>query len=286
MSKLKQGVIYKITNKVNGKSYIGLTTNYNKRKRDHLKIVRNDKPAQSILYRAMRKYGESNFEWKILFDMNCHKNKLCDLEIFYIAYFNTQNPNGYNITPGGQFGDTMTNHPRIKEITENFSRKMTTIDPNTGTTPAQKIGKKVSKWRKENKDKISGHNNSYAKQTPEFRRKVALKIVENKRNTIDPKTGLSVQELASRKQSETMRKRGSVAGKKNSGAKKFLIIDPDKNEYVVHGRLIAFCNEHDISFGYVPGKIGKGPIQAPARKHQMTNRRMNAVGWSIYELKN
>lgn len=96
-----KNVIYMITNKINNKKYIGLTSQgLIQREREHFyrfnKGERNHK-----LYRAFRKYGYDNFEYTILHTCET-KEQLPELEIHYINIHNTFN-RGYNMTIGGDF---------------------------------------------------------------------------------------------------------------------------------------------------------------------------------------
>lgn len=88
------GFIYKITNKVNGKSYIGQTRkSVEFRWRQH----KNSKDNYD-LHNAIRKFGEDNFEITTL--KECDYSELDKWEIYYIAQYNTFR-NGYNMTKGG-----------------------------------------------------------------------------------------------------------------------------------------------------------------------------------------
>ena len=62
--------VYKITNKINNKIYIGSSTRVNKRWRDHINAAFNENDSQYDypLYRAFRKYGVENFSFEILKD--------------------------------------------------------------------------------------------------------------------------------------------------------------------------------------------------------------------------
>ena len=95
----KTGLIYKAKNTVNGKVYIGQTSNtLNRRKSRHL---RECKTYNTIFGRALRKYGEDSFQWDILED-NIPLNELNSKEVNYISLFDSTNRSkGYNMTPGG-----------------------------------------------------------------------------------------------------------------------------------------------------------------------------------------
>lgn len=93
------GYIYKITNLVNGKAYIGKTTftierRFQQHKEDYKKEINKNRP----LYKAMNKYGIKNF---IVEEIgNYSDEQLNEKEIEYIKFFDTYY-NGYNATLGG-----------------------------------------------------------------------------------------------------------------------------------------------------------------------------------------
>ena len=95
-------IIYKITNNINNKIYIGLTTcSLSYRWSKHLtesKNINNNKH----LYKAIRKYGSENFSIEQI-DSTDNFKKLGQLEREYIKKYDSQNPNkGYNLTAGGE----------------------------------------------------------------------------------------------------------------------------------------------------------------------------------------
>lgn len=94
------GYIYKITNLVNGKVYIGQTTKtVLDRWKKHLDAARYGK-YQTYLYNAIRKYGVGSFtidEIDIAKDHEDINNKEC----VWIEKLDSLNPNGYNIRSGG-----------------------------------------------------------------------------------------------------------------------------------------------------------------------------------------
>ena len=93
--------IYKITNLVNNKIYIGQTVNsIDKRLGKHLSQI-NCKNVCSALYSAFAKYGKDNFFIESIITGEYSKDELNELEIFYIKKLNSLAPNGYNLQSGG-----------------------------------------------------------------------------------------------------------------------------------------------------------------------------------------
>lgn len=93
-------VVYKITNKMNGMLYIGITTKSIKQRWNmHLSWAKSAKPYK--LHEAINLFGVDNF---IIEQIDAAENfeKLKDLEKQYIKNFKCKYPNGYNLTAGGQ----------------------------------------------------------------------------------------------------------------------------------------------------------------------------------------
>lgn len=95
-------IVYKITNNINGKVYIGITTcSLEYRWSRHLTEGRNENNTKH-LYKAMRKYGLDNFSIKQI-DSTDDFAELGRLERYYIKKYNSQSPEkGYNLTAGGE----------------------------------------------------------------------------------------------------------------------------------------------------------------------------------------
>lgn len=107
-----KGIIYKITNKVNGKSYIG-QTRYTLEFRWRQHIHKKD---DTYFHNAIRKYGIESFSLEILEE--CDYSKLNEREIFYIAKYNTFKE-GYNLTIGGDGNRRLlldNSYDEIKEL--------------------------------------------------------------------------------------------------------------------------------------------------------------------------
>jgi len=93
------GVIYKLTNTINSKSYIGQTINFTKRMNEHRRSAINGE--DYYLYRAMKKYGLDAFKIDIIIRCN-NIAELNTFECYYINKYNTFNKHfGYNSTSGG-----------------------------------------------------------------------------------------------------------------------------------------------------------------------------------------
>lgn len=91
-------IIYTITNLVNNKMYVGLTTvTLDRRWREH--TYRSS--SCSAIHRAIKKYGKDNFEIKVI-DTAESISELKEKEAYWIAKLNTLAPNGYNLTTGGE----------------------------------------------------------------------------------------------------------------------------------------------------------------------------------------
>lgn len=96
----QMGVIYKITNTLNGKSYIGKTRQGLGRRITQHKY--DSKRGSLGIGAAIRKYGWENFTVEVLEE--CPIELLNEREIFWIAELNSKAPNGYNLTDGGDGG--------------------------------------------------------------------------------------------------------------------------------------------------------------------------------------
>lgn len=104
--------IYKITNLINQKSYIGKSKNIEERWKSHLRPSSWTAQPNKPLYRAFKKYGIQNFSFTVLEELLEYDKKSNEREKYWIQYFNTYK-NGYNATLGGDGGVTVSN-PREK----------------------------------------------------------------------------------------------------------------------------------------------------------------------------
>jgi group I intron endonuclease len=89
---------YLITNKINNKGYVGITTRSLSRRWYEHRFVANS--CGQLLAKAIHKYGEQAFEIKPIASAKTLEN-LKEIEKELIAQFNTKVPLGYNLTNGG-----------------------------------------------------------------------------------------------------------------------------------------------------------------------------------------
>ena len=89
--------IYKITNKITGKVYIGQSIDCRRRWWEHKSRAfdENNNCYHKPLYCSIRKYGLENFIFEIVEE--CDTETLNEKEAFYIQQYNCVTPNGYNI---------------------------------------------------------------------------------------------------------------------------------------------------------------------------------------------
>lgn len=100
--------IYKITNDINDKIYIGKTNNsIEKRFKEHCQDAFRDRNEKRPLYSAMRKYGIEKFHIELIEETD----KAEEREIYWIEFYNGYTK-GYNATKGGD-GKVLYDHQKI-----------------------------------------------------------------------------------------------------------------------------------------------------------------------------
>jgi group I intron endonuclease len=103
------GIIYRVTNKVNGKSYIGQTT-LTLAQRWACHVTNREK---APLARAIRKYGREAFTLDALCE--CDSREMLDAaEVEWITRAGTKVPKGYNLKDGGNAGVPLTDEIRAR----------------------------------------------------------------------------------------------------------------------------------------------------------------------------
>jgi len=96
--------IYKITNKINGKNYIGFTSKKRPQDRwsEHKSSAKNGgQNAKQNIVKAISKHGHENFAFEVLYSHSDKTHVLKEMEDKFISEYNAMGPYGYNMTKGG-----------------------------------------------------------------------------------------------------------------------------------------------------------------------------------------
>lgn len=143
--------IYKVTNKINGKVYIGQSVDIGRRWRQHM-------TAEDDIYfhKAIQKYGVENFEWEVI--EKCKKKDLDERESYWIEYYDSFNK-GYNCTRGGDGGPAKygSDHPRWKggpEYGKEYKKQYREANK-------EKIKQYIKQYNETNKEKIKEKQKEY-----------------------------------------------------------------------------------------------------------------------------
>lgn len=106
-------IVYKLTNSINGKSYIGITSRtLDARWFEHLERTRQGKRPSNRLYAALAKYGPKAFRREVI-ARAASEDEVRRLETYYITKFDTYR-NGYNCNLGGVGFLKFPEHIKVK----------------------------------------------------------------------------------------------------------------------------------------------------------------------------
>lgn len=170
------GYIYKITNKINNKIYIGQTIKNRPTDRfsQHKYAARHldQDNGISYLHRAMNKDGVDNFDFEIIEEID--NSLLNEQEKYWINFYNCQMPNGYNMTIGGEGAQGYSrpqtieerekrkesnkqfyiDHPEEKDKISERSKKLWESEEYRN-----KVKEGLKQFHEQNPDKFKGENN-------------------------------------------------------------------------------------------------------------------------------
>ena len=203
------GFIYKITNMITNKCYIGETkkTNPYIRWNEHKKTI-NKCVGCPALQDAVKKYGIDQFKFEIL--IICFDEDRFKYEIEYIQKYNSMVPNGYNLTKGGEGGgfygkkhskqtidklritlkQRYIDNPELKQETSERQKKiMSSMDVRKKITEGLSNSQK---WKLAKENKTVGNCN-HRKPSEETKKKIkqSLKKYFNETSNIEIKSKIS-----------------------------------------------------------------------------------------------
>jgi len=160
--------IYCITNIVNGKQYIGQSTDIDTRWRHHRDLLNAGHHVNRHLQYAWNKYGAENFRFSAL-EILEDDERINEREIFWIQELDTFE-NGYNLTLGGE-------GQRGRYLTEEQKNHLSEINtgalnPNFGLKRSEETRRKMS---------IAKRGKPRKPHTEDYKRKVSEKLKGRKK---------------------------------------------------------------------------------------------------------
>jgi group I intron endonuclease len=247
----KSYIIYKFTNKLNGKIYIGVTKrSLNIRLHEH--ITASNEPKFKF-HQALKKYGIDNFNYEIIMKDVKTKDDANKFEIYYIDLFDSYK-NGYNMTQGGgnrsEFRHTDESKLKLRE---------------------SHLGKKLSKSQKENISKsLMG----------------VPKSETHRINVIKSITGLKRNETV--KQLLSKLKIGKQIADKNPSAIKVNIYDADGVlRFICNGNFETICKINNLPIIALRKSYynnGKQIYQGHTIKKEVLIKNKQFIGWYAVKL--
>jgi group I intron endonuclease len=97
-------LIYKVTNLINNKKYIGHTSKELKKRKFQHKEFALKRNSPFAFHQAIRKHGWKNFKWEVIYESRDTEHCLTVMEPFFIDEYDTFGETGYNMDKGGRKG--------------------------------------------------------------------------------------------------------------------------------------------------------------------------------------
>jgi group I intron endonuclease len=207
--------LYIATNACNGKQYVGLTKNLDRRHKEHLS-ANGSAPA---LHAAIKKYGADKFIFSHICDAFDFE-AACDLERMLIQQHNTKSPYGYNLTDGGEgvVGRPLTENEveQKRKFMLAYAASLTVEERSEkfGWSKGRRLtSEQIEKIRESNKGKNIGK-----KPTEEVRAKMSAAQKSRTRSPLSEETKEKIrQSLLGRKMPESEKpKHASFLGRKHT----------------------------------------------------------------------
>ena len=250
------GIVYKVTDLLNNKVYIGQTVeDIGSRKWEHESRARRGK-GDTYFNRAMIKHSFENFTWYVLEKCD-NKEEMDEMEFHYIKQYNAYGDGGYNLTFGGEGSH---GYKHSQEVCKFISEMKTGI----------KMSEKSIRIRSEKQSldwEITYPNGEVeqVRNLNEFCRLNALapagmsRVAYGKRKS---HKGFKCRRLSPKKFSHSNTAKGlmSVVHKgrkltdeqrrvsKKASCKQWVVVNPDGGQISVFN-LKEFCNSNGLSYG-------------------------------------
>lgn len=284
--------IYRITNKINNKIYIGQAADVSKRWYDHRAAVRLNKPKQ-IIHRAMIKHGIENFDFEVI-ACCLSQEDANETETICVTQYNSyiKNGHGYNSTFGGY------NAPK----TEEWKQSMRNWHASMSEEGKEKR-REMSRRMMTNLIKTKGHPGLGLKRTPEQLERLKQARLNNpveytpeiRKKMSDSHIGKSLPEEQRQKMSEGIKKNWDERNAARFATGEIKCSVPDCN---IQGKAkyriineIRYCPTHALRM-LRHGSTDKLPAhknigQEPPNKIKFTDEQINIImnsGLSIVKL--
>ena len=239
-------IIYKVTNLINQKIYIGKTIKKNK----------NYLGSGNLIKLAVKRYGRKNFSRKILEECNSIE-ELNKQEKFWIEELNSNKRGvGYNITNGGEGGDVFTNNSNKEAIRIKLREN--------GKKSLGRYHTEESKQK--NREKHFGV--SWGKHTKETKEKIS-KLHKGRKFTEEHKRELSKKRKL-RITTEKTKKKMSNAW-----------TDEMKEKQASRNRKSIICNETKIEYSCMKEASNKMGFSKSSIYHNLHGRNKNVHGYTF-----
>lgn len=176
--------IYKYTNLINGKIYIGSTKNIRERQATHIRVSNNPKYQHYTLYRAANKYGWESFMFDVIEE--CCPLLRNDRENHWINYYHTlDNRYGYNMKLAD---NTCISEETLKRLSDSHMGIVYSEERNRKIGLKSK-GNKYSLGTKQSQETIEKRTQKLKgqKRTDEFKQKMSENMLGNKNHRFGKK---------------------------------------------------------------------------------------------------
>lgn len=270
--------IYKITNLINNKIYVGQTINSYNKSKDYMGSGRQIK-------QAIKKYGIENFKKEVITEGNYNKELLNELEKHYIRLYNSNNSKiGYNLASGGYSA-----HGYKHSAEQNQNKSIRQKGHLTSEQTKQKISaaQKGRIFSEETKRKMSISQKTKPLMKEETKRKISESSKYRYSNPDNKKSNYQIwlekygkEEANKREQEKRLKTAASLAGKPKSEEhkRKISIIHKGKHISEEHKQKLSFAHTGKILSQETKQKMSNsktGRVFSDESKQKMSNSAKN-----------